>query len=265
MALLRIDHVPELIKLNTPLYIILPDPGKIRKIPLGKRKVLYLLHGLSDDASAWQRYTAIETYANDYDLVVVMPSVGRSFYTDLPNGQKYFTYLVEELPRYLRDVFGLVHKRENTLIAGNSMGGYGAFKAALSHPEMYFAAASLSGVLSLDFIHAYPDDSRLPEFAYLFGDLNKLSGGAHDPATWLKKGAENPGPLPLPHLYMYCGRQDDLYPANQQFYAASQSLGVKIDYCQAEGRHDWLFWDKYILRFLAAVLGPIPEKYGDLQ
>ena len=119
-----------------------------------RRKVLYLLHGLSDDASAWQRYTSIETLAAAYGLVVVMPSVGRSFYIDQPNGQKYFTYLTEELPHYLADVFDLAPRREDTLIAGNSMGGYGAIKAAFCYPERYRAAASFSGVLSLAILNA---------------------------------------------------------------------------------------------------------------
>ena len=104
MALVRIDHVPETVKLNIPLYVIVPDPASIDELPLRERKVLYLLHGLSDDASAWQRYTSIETLANAYGLVVVMPSAGRSFYCDLPNGQLYFTYLTDELPRYLEDL-----------------------------------------------------------------------------------------------------------------------------------------------------------------
>src|SRR5512136_2225247 len=142
MALLHIDHVPETVKVNLPLYIILPDPGKMGEVPVAKRKVLYLLHGLSDDASAWQRYTSIETVANAYGLVVVMPSVGRSFYIDQPNGQLYFTYLMEELPHYLSDVFDLAPRREDAFIVGLSMGGYGAFKAALLHPERFFAAAS---------------------------------------------------------------------------------------------------------------------------
>jgi putative tributyrin esterase len=79
MALVRIDHVPETVKVNLPLNIILPDPGKMGEVPVAKRKVLYLLHGLSDDASAWQRYSSIETVAAAYGLVVVMPSAGRSF------------------------------------------------------------------------------------------------------------------------------------------------------------------------------------------
>ena len=109
-------------------------------VAVAKRKVLYLLHGLSDDASAWQRYSCVETLATAYGLVVVMPSAGRSFYIDQPNGQGYFTYLTEELPHYLADVFGLAPRREDTFIAGNSMGGHGAFKAALLHPELYAAS-----------------------------------------------------------------------------------------------------------------------------
>lgn len=112
MAYLHIDHLPETVKVQSPLNIILPDPGTMSGVPVRERKVLYLLHGLSDDASAWQRYSAIETYAKTYGIVVVMPSVSRSFYLDQPNGQKYFTYVTEELPQYLQDVFGIVPDRE---------------------------------------------------------------------------------------------------------------------------------------------------------
>src|SRR5574339_402564 len=118
MALVRIDHASEAVKLSLPLYLILPDPGPLRQIPLAERKVLYLLHGLGDDASAWPRYTSIETLAGAYGLVV-LPSAARSFYSDQLNGQKYFSYLVEELPEYLESLFGLRPKRVNTFIEGN--------------------------------------------------------------------------------------------------------------------------------------------------
>ncbi len=255
MALFRIDHLPETVKVNLPLNIILPDPGKMGDAPLEGRKVLYLLHGLSDDASAWQRYTAIESIAALYGLVVVMPSVGRSFYTNQPNGQDYYTYLTDELPRYLKGVFGLSPRRADTLIAGNSMGGYGAFKAAFLRPELYYAAASFSGVLSLAFITSYPDDPRRPEFELLFGALDRLPGSEHDPAVWLKRAASHPSSLP--RLFMACGRQDDLYPLNVQFHADCQALGVRVDYHEEDGFHDWFFWNAQIQRFLAANLTAI--------
>lgn len=252
MALIRMDHVPINIKVNTPLNIILPEPGEMRGVPVRERKVLYLLHGLSDDASAWSRYSTIEIIARQYGLVVVMPSAGRSFYIDQPNGQAYFTYLTEELPQYLEEVFGIQPRRENTLIAGLSMGGYGAFKAALLHPERYFAAASFSGVLSLAIMTTHPEDERQPEFKLLFGDLDRLNGGQHDPAVWLQRAAQNPSALPK--LFIACGRQDDLYPLNVMFNAACHKLGVPVDYHEEDGGHVWPFWDAQIKRYLSLVL-----------
>jgi S-formylglutathione hydrolase FrmB len=257
MALVRIDHVPETAKVNLPLNVILPDPGRMQGVPVRNRKVLYLLHGLSDDASAWQRYTSIETVASAYGLVVVMPSVGRSFYIDQPNGQAYFTYLVDELPRYLSDVFGLVSRREDTLIAGNSMGGYGALKAALLRPELYHAAAVFSGVVSLEILNVLPEDSRRDEFAFLFGDLTRVKGSEHDPAVWLKRASKNPAALP--RLFVSFGRQEDLYPLSRPFLEACRALGIPVEYHEEDAKHDWFFWDAEIRRFLAAVLGAPPS------
>jgi S-formylglutathione hydrolase FrmB len=258
MALVRIDHVPETVKVNLPLVLILPDPGKMDGQGVAKRKVLYLLHGLSDDASAWQRYTSIEPVAAAYGLVVVMPSAGRSFYIDQPNGQAYFSYLTEELPRYLEDVFGLAPRRDDTLIAGNSMGGYGAIKAALLRPDLYSAAASFSGVLSLAVLQLLPEtDPRREEFAMLFGDLAGLVGSPHDPAVWLERASKDPSRLP--RLFISVSRQEDIYPLSGMFHEACQSLGVSSEYHEEDGAHDWFFWDRQIRRFLSAVLGPIPS------
>jgi len=253
MALIRLDHTPETVKVCLPLYVILPDPGRMGETPLRKRKLLYLLHGLSEDGSAWQRYTNIETLAHEKGLVVVMPSFGRSFYTDLPNGQAYFSYLTQELPQYLKDVFGLDPKREDTYIVGTSMGGYGALKAALNFPERFSAAASFSGVTSLEIVNLMPEDPRKDEFRLTFGDLSQLRGSQHDPMTWLTRASADPSSLP--RLYVACGRQDDLYPINQMFNTACQNLGVPLNYVEEDGQHDWHFWNKHIQRFLDFALG----------
>lgn len=252
MAFVQMTHVSEAVKMTLPLNIIIPEPVEIKGIPVRERKVLYLLHGLSDDASAWPRYSAIEIYARRYGLVVVMPSAGRSFYLDQPNGQNYFSYLVDELPRYLEEVFGIEPLRENTLIAGLSMGGYGAMKAALLHPERYFAAASFSGVLSLAIMDAQPDHPNRREFELLFGDMTKLSGSQHDPFIWLTKAAQHFANIP--RLFISCGYEDDLYPLSVLFRDACRKLGIPVEYDEAAGRHDWRFWDAQIQKFLAYAL-----------
>jgi len=255
MALIRMEHLPESVKVNLPLNIILPEPGEMKGVPVRHRKVLYLLHGLGDDASAWQRYTSIETYAQRYGLVVVMPSVGRSLYLDQPNGQLYFTYLVEELPRYLEEVFGIAPSRERTLIAGLSMGGCGAIKAALLHPERYFAAASFSGVLSLAILESQPDHPDVKEFEGLFGNLSRVTGSEHDPMIWLERAAGHPEILPS--LYASCGLDDEIYPLTVMFRDACKKWNVPLDYHETPGKHDWYFWDAEIQRFLTSVLKPL--------
>lgn len=253
MTLLRLDHLSDGIKMTVPLNIILPDPAELKKTALQERTVLYLLHGLSDDASAWQRFSSIEIYARKYGLVVVMPSVGRSFYTDQANGQRYFSYIVEELPEYMQVVFAIQPRREKTLIAGLSMGGYGAFKAAFLHPEKYFAAGSFSGPLMLNMLSLIPiEDPIRNEFTNLFGDLEKISGSEHDPMAWLEKVKENLETLP--RLYQSCGNEDDLYPANVLFRDACKKHGIPVNYREGKGKHDWYYWDEQIKEFLAVML-----------
>ncbi len=252
MALIRLDHTPQTVGVCLPLYVIVPDPGAMKEVPVRERKLLYLLHGLSDDASAWTRYSSIETVANDYGLVVAMPSVGRSFYADQLNGQRFFTYLTEELPAYLHAVFGLAPSREDTLVAGldgriwRVQDGFPLSRALRGGMQSFRRASSLD-------ILDNEDDQRVNELAYVFGDLKKLHGTEHDPIAWLDRATRSPATLP--RLFMACGKQDDLFPLNQQFHAACQQRDIPIDYVEEDGKHDWYFWDRHIKRFLRLAPG----------
>ena len=89
-------------------------------------------------------------YAQGLNLAVVMPNVHLSFYTDMAHGGKYWQFISEEVPAIVRDMFPLSARREDNFVAGLSMGGYGAFKLALTYPERYAAAASLSGAVDIN-------------------------------------------------------------------------------------------------------------------
>ena len=101
----------------------------------GAPPLLYLLHGLSDDATAWTRYTSIERYAQAYGLAVVMPQVQRSFYCDQVHGGRFWTFMTQELPEVVQRFFHVSSRREDTFVAGLSMGGFGAMKWALHEPR----------------------------------------------------------------------------------------------------------------------------------
>ena len=105
---------------------------------------------MSDDQTTWQRRTSIERYVSEYGIAVVMPDAGLGFYTDTAYGLPYWTFFSQELPKICREFFPqMSEKREDTLAAGLSMGGYGAWKLGLGAPETFGAAASMSGVLDV--------------------------------------------------------------------------------------------------------------------
>ncbi|MBN2568218.1 MAG: esterase family protein [Deltaproteobacteria bacterium] len=254
MALIRIDHRPASVGVMLPLYMFMPGPGQMDELPLKKRKVLYLLHGLSDDGSAWMRNTNASILAEKYNLIVVMPSVNRSFYADQRNGQKYFTYLTEELPQYLKDLFGIDSRPEDTLVAGLSMGGYGALKCALTYPERFHAAASFSGVVTVDVMRGEPDDPRFIEFDMVFGNLAQIAGSQHDPLVMLEQAVS--AGKSLPHLYISCGRQDHpLYESGLRFRDACAALNVPLTYHEEDGVHEWGLWGREVKHWLELVLG----------
>jgi S-formylglutathione hydrolase FrmB len=211
-----------------------------------KYPVLYLLHGLSDDHSIWCRRTSIERYVAPLGLAVVMPNVHRSFYTDMAQGGKYWTFVSEELPQIVKSFFPISDKREDTFVAGLSMGGYGAFKLGLSLPEKFAAAASLSG--ALDTPEFANREERKEEFSRIFGDLSKIEGSKNDlfylASTLVESGKE------VPALYQCCGTEDFLYDGNVKFRDYVRSLNIGLFYEECPGVHEWGFWDKMIQNVL---------------
>lgn len=212
-----------------------------------KFKTLYLLHGAFADSSSWSLYTRVEEYADRCGLAVVMPSVGNSFYADLLHGPAYWTFVSEELPRFVNAVFPLSDRREDNFVAGLSMGGYGAFKLALNKPEKFAAAISLSGVLDIVAVMRKPIHPIFNVNEY-FGGLDKLEGSPNDLFAQLQnlklKG------IPIPRLYMACGLEDELYAMNLKFRDFANSNYVDLTYEEGPGGHTWDFWDQYIRRAL---------------
>jgi S-formylglutathione hydrolase FrmB len=260
MALAHVDFFSEVLGLCCQADVIVPQKlqgiGQEGTSREGDAPVLWLLHGASDDHTIWQRRTSIERYVAPLGLAVVMPAVQLSFYTNMKYGGRYFDYVTAELPEIMRDFFHFSARREDNFIAGLSMGGYGAFKAALTKPEQYAAAASLSGALDIDaLVHQRPKGPaprRNPQEAnfmkLIFGDLRAIKGSEHDLFHLLEKdvaeGAE------LPKLYVTCGTEDFLYPNNLAFRDLAQRLGIDLTYFEEPGVHEWGFWDRNIQKVL---------------
>ena len=206
-------------------------------------RTLFLLHGGVEDARSWLAYTNIEKYADKHNLAVILPSVTNSFYKDLKYGMKYWTFVSDELVRFVRSVFPLSEKREDTFVAGLSMGGYGALKMAFRHPEMFSAAICLSGGVDVATMFDNEPSStiRLQE---IFGKKEDFVGSENDLYYLMKKVKEDK--KEMPRLYMACGFDDFLYEQNQKFLNFVKSQSIEVTYEEGPGAHEWDFWDTYI-------------------
>lgn len=254
MAFLEMSCYSAALKQTVCFNVLLPEQNKKIGVgaPDGTYKTLWLLHGLSGNQNDWIRKSAIERYAKNNGLAVVMPCVGRSWYADTAYGLGYFTFVTEELPAICRSYFkGMTAKREDNLIAGLSMGGYGAVKAALTYPDRYFACASLSGALDITRKgRPYDLEEWRGNFGYDLPSALELEGSKHDVFA-LAKGLKAEE---FPKLYLWCGTEDPLLPAGRQFRDLLSSLQVEHCYEESEGDHSWPWWDLHIQDALTYLL-----------
>ena len=136
------------------MNVFLPSVGK------PPYPVFYLLHGLSDDYSIWQRRTRLEVYAANLPLIIVMPDGLRNFYTDNEVGPAYGKYIGEELPSFIEQHFRTKTTRDSRCIGGLSMGGYGALRNALKYADRYCSVHSHSSALIAHTFRAEEDELR---------------------------------------------------------------------------------------------------------
>ena len=144
-----------------------------------------------------------------------MPAVARSFYANEAHGHRYWDFLSEELPELVGRFFRVSDRREDTFVAGLSMGGYGALKWALKQPGRFAAAASLSGALDVVALAALPERRELPD---------RIFGGPPGPDDDLFAMLEECDAEALPSLYVACGTEDQLWDSCAFLRRAEGSL-----------------------------------------
>ncbi|MGN6303092.1 MAG: alpha/beta hydrolase [Angustibacter sp.] len=256
MALVRCDYFSDVLEMGTSMTVLLPqattaqigvsgsapqDDGRAHGAP-----VLYLLHGLSDDATAWTRWTSVERYVEPLGLAVVMPQVARSFYLDQAHGGRYWEHLSEEVPAVVESFFRVSGRRDDTFVAGLSMGGYGALRWALHQPERFAAAASLSGALDLATRQA--SGALRPDLADAVVGDRQVAGSDDDLLALLERRVA--AGTVLPQLYVACGTDDELVSESRSFLATADRLGVEVTRDLGPGDHEWSYWDDQVQHVL---------------
>lgn len=246
MEIITTEYDSQTLGHATPYSVIIPDNAAgLREIPY-----ITITHGMTDDVRSWIRGTRLPLLLEDKKIAAVMPFAANSYYTDMARGEMYWTQITEELPVMLHDKYKFSTKRAKRFLMGNSMGGYGAFKIALSHPDRYAAAVSFSGVTDIVYrfldCGAWPSDGRT-DFGRDYMDT--LEGSEHDLYELVRRAEASGGQLPI--LRQLCGTEDFLHEDNIRFRDFMMSRGGwDYKYYESRGDHWWDFWDKNLPRVL---------------
>ena len=219
-------------------------------------QVLYLLHGGSGDDSDYVNFTNIVRYADDNKIAVVMPNDYNACYTDSLDGSiKYYTFLTEELPLVCQTMFPISDKREDTFVAGLSMGSHGAMKVAINNPDKFAACLCMSGastrpgvptmVPTKDGVFNFDAPKpKIPlgEITAKIEDPEFIRGTVNDVYAVAKKNAEDG--KPLPKMFFRVGDCDHALYRAQLAERDLRSWGyeTKIEVVKGLG-HEWDLWD----------------------
>ena len=249
MALIQVNYQSKALFRTVPMNVILPadrfdaDTDSYLNKPDRKYKTLYLLHGLLGNYTDWVSKTRIQTWAEEKNLAVVMPSGDNSFYfKSRTPWNDYGTFIGEELVDITRRMFPLSDKREDTFIAGLSMGGYGALRNGIVYSNTFSHVVGLSSA-----IHLFEDLSEEANIG-LFDNLKEAAESNLNPKVAVKEMLDEG--RKIPGIYMSCGRNDDLLSVNEDFRDYLKEKGINVTWDEEDAGHEWYFWDSQIKKVL---------------
>lgn len=154
-------------------------------------------------------------------------------------------WIIDEVPMLARETIENCTKRSPLLLAGLSMGGFGALRLAGKYPQRITAAAALSTMTDADQFDRLIEESR--------GDWSTAAADRSVLAA-LTEVTDNG---PLPPIRFACGREDPYLEANRELHRALQRSGIRHQYAEDDGDHDWSYWTRALdgtLRFFGDVL-----------
>ncbi len=217
---------------TNPAVVVVPDIP----VPAAGFALTFILHGYSGSAFDWPGNTDLQSLADRFAMVLVCPDGGYdSWYLDSPKvpDSQYESHIIKELYPEIRRRYAVDGKRESHFITGLSMGGHGALFLAIRHPEIFGAAASMSGGVDLTY------STKDWEIAQKIGRFEE------QPENWQKYSVTNMtealrnADLPL---LIDCGTEDFFLEINRKFHEKLLNAGIAHFYIEAPGGHTWEYW-----------------------
>lgn len=211
--------------------------GEVEDIP-----VVILLHGVYGSHWAWslkgEVHTTLENMLAEGEIppmLLVMPSDGLygdgSGYLAHQNAdfEKWIAY---EVPSLIRENYPQVSSASPFFLTGLSMGGYGALRIGAKFPEIFRAFSGMSSI------------TRFEQMEQFIQDYKQLKSEVQNEENVLEVLQENKDTL-NPFRFD-CGKDDQLFEANQKLHKELLANGIKHDFFAYEGEHSWDYWKEHI-------------------
>lgn len=217
--------------------------------------VVYLLHGYTDDNTAWLQFGEVNRYADKAiadgtipPMIIVMPDADSSFYINSYDGkEKYEDFFIKEFIPDIEKAWRIKAQKRFRGIAGLSMGGYGTLIYALKYPELFAAAAPLSAaIFADDDITTFPENSWDKTFAQLYGrglkGKDRLSKAWYDNSIPKLVETKSADDLKKVRYWIDCGDDDFLIKGNCNLHIMLTEKKVPHEFRVRDGVHDWKYW-----------------------
>ncbi|BDC93492.1 alpha/beta hydrolase [Treponema bryantii] len=235
--------------------VIMPQSKRFNRKP----KTVLLLNGYSSSEGDWVFNTPLPALAVKYNVNFVVPAGENSFYLNQKSStRKYADYVGFELLQFCNKAFGFDISRENTIVAGLSMGGFGALHTGLAYTDKFSKIIALSSALIIHNIKNIKPgfQDMISSYEYyddVFGPLDELEASEKNPETLIRNCLEKN--IQMPEIYMAIGTEDFLYKENQLFRQFLTDNKVPFTYKEEPGIHDYSFWNKHLDLGLEWALG----------
>ena len=252
MAIFQAEYYSYATKTHRSFTAVIPlepeNGNKTEDYNRGPFPTVYLLHGYTGSRTDYLTQSGIAQWAQRHRCAVFMPDGGNFFYLDCEAmGEDYGRLIGEELVEATRGMFNLSCRREDTVIAGLSMGGFGAIINGLRYPEVFGSVIAMSSALIVeDIISGRIEKEHLPSvplsyYRTVFGPADQVANSVKDPVFLAKKDLEKGC---FPRLFLSCGTEDFLWRNNLSFHEELEKMGYPHTFWTAPGVHNFDFWNQ---------------------